>query len=831
MGSFLTDLRYAARMLWKARGTTIIAIASLAVGIGANVVVFSIVNSFLFRPRPVTAPDELVEIYTGDRATPYQSTSYPSYLDLREANEVFTGLAAYGISQFRVGAANEVQAVWGETVSGNYFDVLGVRPQSGRTFLPEEDSVPSRNAVAVIGHALWQRLFDGRADVLGSTITINSHPFTIVGIAPPRFAGMMRGLSSEIWVPAMMLPAIDPQGQRNLTSRGNSWVIMVGRLEPGTTLEQAQARFAVLTQAMQAAHPEEWRRVWNGVMRERIASVLPERATRVHPGMGTAAYALAALLFVIVNLVLLIACMNLASMLFARAVTRRGEIAVRLALGAARGRIVRQLLTENLLLSLVAGAAGFALAVWVLRLLVALIPPLPEGIRVAVDLGLDWRVVAYTIAFTTVTGLLFGLAPALHSSRAALSTVLKDDSATVSGRHRTSRVRRALVVGQVAFSLLLLIGAGLVVRSLENLRPTRLGFATENVLVAPLSLDEATYGRTGGRRFYQDVSERVARLPGVTAVTLAEGIPGGFLGRTRRGIEIEGYVARPNESREVDAAIVGPRYFTNMKVPVVQGRDFAESDREGSPCAAIVNEPFVRRYLGATASPLGRRLTRGQVSCEIVGVVRDDGWQSLETEVRPFFALALQQWDNDAMTLLVNTVGDPRDLVAAVRQTIRDVDASVPVTDVQTLADSFSGALYPFRLLAAIMAACGVTALLLATIGIYGIVSYSVEQRRREVGIRMALGAVQGDILRLVVGQGMVLVAYGLGTGLLLSFALTRVLTSLPLNTELLFGVSAIDSATFAGVTAILGLVALVACCVPALRAARLDPMVALRTS
>ena len=836
--TLLNDLRYGAKMLWKSKGVTIVAVLSLAIGIGANSAIFSLVNSILLRPRPVSHPEKIVEIYVSDgEEQPYQSTSYQSYLDLRDHNDVLSGLAAYGIRQFNFGDANEVEQIWGEAVSGNYFDVLGVAAQKGRTFSADEDVVPRRNPVAVISHSLWQRRFNSDPDLVGKTVMLNDQSLTVIGIAPPQYTGMIRGLASELWIPLAMMPAVDEGGDRVLTSRGNRWVILVGRLKPETTLAQARARFDLLTRDMQAAHPEEWMlKSESGRVRVSAITVLPESETRIHPGAQSAAYAVFGLVFVIVNLVLLIACINLASMLLARAVTRRREMAVRLAIGASRFRIVRQLLTESVLLSIMAGAAGILLAVWFLNLIVAAMPALPEGIRVALDLHLDWRVVVYTIAFSTITGILFGLAPALHSSKADVSTVLKDDSSLFTGFYRRSRARMALIVVQVAFSLLLLVGAGLVLRSLEKLRPTRLGFSTESMVVGVVRLDQTKYDRLKTQEFYRQLSERIASLPGVQSASLVDNMPVTFMGRSRTSIEIEGYQPGANEDMQIDAVVAGPHYFTNMRVPFVQGRDFEERDRAGAPCVAVVNEAFGERYFRGTNS-LGKHLFKHggvrnapKVPCEIVGVIRDDAWQSLEKQVHPFYALALQQSERKQFTLVVSSAGsDPASLIGAVRNTIRELDPKIPVADVQTLGDYFSLGLYPFRMLAVVMGGCGVMALLIATLGIYGIISYSVAQRTRELGIRMALGALQRDILRLVIGQGMMLVIVGLGLGLLLSFALTRVLTSSLFELELPLPVSATDPLTFAGVTILLALVALLACFIPARRATQVDPIDALR--
>ena len=832
----LNDLRYGAKMLWKSKGVTIVAVVSLAIGIGANSAIFSLVNSMLLRPRAVSQPEQLVEVFVGEGENPYQATSYPSYLELRDRNEVFTGLAAYGIEQLKLGGEN-VQQIWGEVVSGNYFDVLGVAAQKGRTFSAEEDLVPGRNPVVVISHGLWQRRFNSDPEIVGKTITINAQQLTVIGIAPPSYTGMIRGFAMEVWIPAMTMPLLSPLGEHTV-SRGNRGLRMVGRLKPGTTIDQARARFDLLTHEMRAAHPEEWmsKHDSTGKVRESFITVLSESETRVPPDMQSVAWGIFALLFVIINLVLLIACINLASMLLARAVTRRKEIAVRLALGASRARIVRQLLTESVLLSVIAGAAGILLAVWLLNLMVASLPALPEGFRVAIDLRLDWRVVLYTFAFSTITGILFGLAPALNSSKADVSTVLKNDSSLFTGLYRKSRARMALVVVQVAFSLLLLITAGLVLRSLEKVRPTRLGFSSDNMLVAPITLDESKYDRVKSQEFFRQLSERVASLPGVQSASLVSYVPGGLTGFARRTTAVEGYQPRAGEKMDVNSFFAGPRYFTNMKVPFSQGRDFDERDREGAPCVAIINEAFIKRYFAGTAAPLGKHLTKYEsgpgalqkTPCQIVGVIRDNEWHSFSKEVPPFYALALQQSNEERATLMASTSGDPQSLVPAVRNIIRELDRNVPV-DAQTLGDYFSVFLYPFRISAVVMGGCGLMALLLAILGIYGLVSYSVAQRTREVGIRMALGALQKDILRLVIGQGMILVIIGLAVGFLLSLVLMRLLTSSLVELELPLPISTTDPLTFASVTMLLALVALVACYIPARRATKVDPIEALR--
>jgi predicted permease len=830
------DLRFGARMLIKCKGVTIIGVISLAAGIGVNTVIFSIVNAILLRPRPVAQPDQLVELYTGDHMRTYGKTSYPCYLDLRERNEVFTGLAAYSLRRFKVGGAEQVGEVWGEIVSGNYFDVLGVRPLMGRAFLPEEDRTPGAHPVAVISHSLSRSRFNADPEVIGKTITLNNVAFTIIGIAPPEYTGMTRGLACDVWAPAMMAPQLDPEvGLTLLTHSGNTWVTPVGRLKPGVTLEQTRASIDLLTRELREAHPEDWRQQKGstGETYELSVTVLPESETRIHPEARAPFYALTAALMTIVNLVLLVACMNLANLLLARAVTRRKEIAVRLAMGASRFRLMRQLLTESVLLALIAGAAGMGLALWLINLLTAVLPSLREGIRVALDVRPDWHVLLYTLALSTLTGILFGLAPALQASKADVVKALKDESGLFAGGYSRSRLRNGLVVAQLSLSLLLLIGAGLALRSMEKLRPTRMGFESENVLIAGITLDESQYDRPRSQEFYRRLSERIAALPGVQAVSSGSDMPG-LPGDSIASIGIEGYQARPNEDMAIDSDIVGPRYFTAMKYPVVEGRDFDERDREGAPCAAIVNEAFARRYFAPDGRALGRHLIKNGSQqpnqlCEIVGVVRDNKRQALTEEPRPFFAFPLTQSDATWFNMLVFATGDPGSLTPAVRRAIQSLDPNIYVTGVKTLREHFNTMLIPFRVCGLLIGACGAMAMALAAIGVYGVVSYSATQRTREIGIRVAMGAMEKDILKLVVGQGMGLALYGLGAGLALSLAIARLLKSSPVGRELLFGMSATDALTFVGVTTLLAGVALAACYLPARRATKVDLMVALR--
>jgi predicted permease len=831
------DARYGLRSLRRSPAFAAIAVVSLAMGIGANAAIFSIVNSLLLRPRPVAHPDELVELYVGDPNHPYETCSYPSYTELRDVNGVFTGLAAYSLRQFTLTDERHAEQVWGEAVSGNYFDVLGLSTANGRMLLPDDDRQFDGTPGAVISDGLWRRRYNADPNLIGRTIAINGHQLTVVGIVAPPYTGMLRGLASEVWVPLNVMPVVEPSRSRILT-RDSRWLMLVGRLKSDATIDSARARFSLLSREMQQRHPEEWRwlRPETGTVRELFVSVLRERDTRVHPSVRDAAYAVVALLVALVNLVLLVACMNLASMLLVQAAARRKEIAVRLALGASRGRLVRQLIIESVQLAMVAGVIGIGLTVWLLGALVAFMPSFPEGVRLALDLRMDWRVLAYTIVFSTITGVLFGLAPALRSSRSDLATTLNNDVSAIAGGHRQSRTRRVLVVSQVSLSVLLLVAAGLLFRSLENIRPTRLGFGSDHFLLAPLSLDPTRYDRRSSHDFYRQLAERMSTLPGVRASSFVQDVPGGFMSRTRRSTEIEGYSAAPNESLEIDSGIVGPHYFTNMNVPVIRGRDFTEADRDGAPCVAIVNEAFAGRYLGTTSAALGKHVaafdtekTPSKQMCAVVGVVRDERWQSLEKDVHPFFALPLYQSGKRRISLLVHTHADPAGYTDLVRRTIQQLDPTVPVQDITTLREYFDATTYPFRLLGIVTSACGFMALFLATVGVYGLVSYAAAQRTREIGIRMALGAMRRDVLTMVMRHGMMLVVCGVSLGLFLSLVLTRLLTSAVFGTDLLFGVSPTDAATFIGVAVLLSAVAILACYVPAWRAARLDPLDALR--
>jgi predicted permease len=832
--TLMQDLRYGARMLVKNPGFTAIAVLTLALGIGANTVVFSIINAVLFRPRPVAEPERLVELYSSDARNPYGGAGYQDYLSFRDQGEVFSGLAAYRPKRFKLGGEDGVEPVIGEMVSGNYFDVLGVKAFSGRTFLPEEDRTPGSHPVVVISHHLWRWRFGADPALIGKPIKINNQALTVIGIAPPEYTGMIRGLAAEVWVPVMMIPRLGPADDMSpLNNRGDNWLFIVGRLKPEATLEGARARFDLISAQLRGAYPEFWRQIGaTGATLEKSVTILPESETRIPPGEGAAAYAFIAVVLTIINMVMLIACLNLANLLLARATARGKEMAVRLALGASRWRIVRQLLTESVALTALAAAAGVLLAMWLMDALAASLPAF-QGIRFAIDLRLDWRVLLYTSAFSFLVGLLFGLAPALQASRPDVIANLKDGANVFAGARRQSRLRNGLIVAQVALSAVLLVGAGLVMRSAQNLNPINQGYDSLNLVVAPIRLEERLYDSARSQDFYRRLAERTRALPGVREVVFVARLPAPGLDRGRSPVGIEGYQPSPGEDMALETNTIGPGYLTAMNIPITTGRDFDERDREDAPCVAVVNEALARRYF-AGGRALGKHLIkragqRPDQLCEIVGVVRDDKFQSLRTEPLPWYAFALSQSRSTSATMLVHTEGPPENLVPTVRREIQALDQTILVSSVLTLNDSFRPLLYFYRLFGLLVGGCGLFAIILAVVGIYGMVAYAVSRRTREIGIRMALGADKHKILRLVIRQGMILVVYGLSAGLLLALALTQILTNSIFEIPILIGVNATDPLTFGSTALLLIVVALLACYLPARRATKVDPMVALR--
>jgi predicted permease len=814
MGSFIQDLRYGARMLMKQPGVTLIAMLTLALGIGMNTAIFSLINTVLLRPMAVAQPERLARIYLRGS----QGTSFPNYRDLAAGNQVFSELAGHAVMRLNLGQGEAMTKVGGELVTGNYFAALGVRPMIGRTFGTETDGAAGAHPVAVVSHGFWRRKFNADPALVGQSITLNGQKFTVIGIMPEGFRGTWPlAVAPEVWVPVTMQPSLFP-GANRLEDRAWVWFDVFGRLKPDVSLAQAQA--AVVSQARRLAesYPEQNR----GLERTEL---LPIDAIRGASFMQ-AISVFAGLLGVSVGLVLLIACANVANLLLARAASRRQEVAIRLAMGATRWRLLRQLLTESLLLALGGGVAGCLLAIWLMGLARSFRPPAEVPVPLEFNPTLDARTLGFTLLVTLLAGVLFGLAPAWQASKSALVPLLKEGQGAIGGRVARFSLRNILVIGQVAVSMVLLICAGLFLRSLGRAQIIDPGFETERMLTVQLDLEPGGYNEARGRAFYLQLLDQVERTPGVQSVTLAEIIPLTLSSATAR-VAVEGHESPDGNYHEIDGNSVGPRYFETMGIPIVAGREFDRRDTEGAPPVIIVNETMARRFW-PNENALGRRLRFLTMNnnfspyLEVVGIVKDSKYRTLGEEPQSFsYAPALQNYRQQT-TLHVRTLGEPGRLRSAVRESALSLDKSLLV-EVKVMRENLALALLPARIAVSLLGALGLLGLSLAVVGIYGVISYAVSQRTSEIGLRMALGAQPGAILRLVIGHGMKLTLLGLGLGAAAALALTRFLISL------LVGVSPTDPLTFVTLAVVVSLVALLACYIPARRATRVDPVVALR--
>ncbi len=825
MNTLWQDVRYGLKLLAKKPGFTLAAVLSLSLGIGANAAIFTLVNAVLFRTAPIADPDRQMYIYTGTRDSLWSSSSYPNYVDLRDRNEVFEGMAAFSEISVSLSRDESADLVRGMIVSGNFFDVLGVRAAHGRVLSPADDHTPNGHPVAVITHNLWQRRFAADPNIIGQEMQLNGQAFTITGITPEGFKGTDILESYEVYVPMMMQAMMRPpragfssgMDADLLGRRGSGWLRVVGKLKPGVSMEQAQANLSILAAQLEQAYPD--------INRGRVVSLFP--LTKLAPRAYTPVVNAATLLLAVVGMVLLIACANLANLMLARATARRKEIAVRLALGASRWRLIRQLLTESLLLAFIGGAAGLLLAWWTLDVLYTSVPR--DGIfSFTLDYRIDLRVLAFTFGISLLTGIAFGLAPALQASKPNLLPVLKDEAYALGGGLRRFNLRSSLVVAQMALSLVLLIGAGLFLLSLRNAQNIDPGFDADKVLTASLNISLLRYNKAQGRAFYREVTERIAALPGVEAVSLARIVPVSGSGRIE-GFWLEGQTSDPTDPQRarqgVSSNVVGLDYFRTMGIALQKGRDFQAQDEEGSVPVVIVNEAFANRYF-AGEEVLGKRISidgeRGPWR-EIVGLVRDSKYRQLSEDPTPFMYRPLAQNHETGMALHVRTTGDPMSLAAGVRHEIQEVEKNLPVTDLQRLSDLLSSALFPARMGAWMLVGFGLLALVLAAVGLYGVMAYTVAQRTHEIGVRMALGATRKDVVKLIVGHGMRLTLIGVGVGLGAAYGLTRLLQSF------LFDVSSSNGLTFFAITVLLCAVAGLASYLPARRAMKVDPMVALR--
>jgi len=816
MESLIRDIRHGVRQLRSAPGITAVAVLCIALGVGANTAIFSLVNAILLRPiAGVTDPGELVEVGRNQPpSTEMDTFSYPSFRELDQAADGIVDLAGWTFSSIALSGENEPEVILGMSVTAEYFTVLGLEPARGRFFTAEETPIPGSPALAVISHGLWMRRFGGDPTILGRTLRINGEPAAVIGVAPPGFSGHLAVLSVDAWVPLGMTGA-------GLTSRDTlaDWrshmLLAIGRLAPGVSVPAARAALGSAYERIAAEHAE---------VREESVGV--EALGTIPTALRGGITLFMAVLMMVAGLVLLIACVNVAGVLLARSMTRLKETAVRQALGAGRGRLIRQHLTESLLLFVLGGAAGLLLAAWLASLLAAFDPPTPPPFNLTFDLSLDGRVLFFTLLVTLMTGLLFGLGPALRASRPDLVTALKDEVG--GGTVRRSRARGFLVAGQMALTLVLLLCAGLLLRALNEAQAVDMGFSPDGVVSMTVSLDLHGYEESSGQEFYRVIRERLDALGEVEVAALARLMPLGIPARVGfGGVNVEDFDPPPHgDSWDADVNVVSPGYFETLKIPIVMGRDFDTSDVDGAGRVAIINETMARKFW-AGRNPVGRQFFMGTLddgdSYEIVGVARDSKYVTLSEATPLFTYLPLGQQYMPEMNLLVRGRGDALPQLTALRAALLDLDPDLPFLEAVPLRRYVEITFLPQRLAGTVAAVIGLAGLLLAAVGIYGVASYAVGQRVHEIAVRRALGAQRADLLRMVVRQGLFAPIAGMAIGLGLSLVATRLLASL------LYGLSPLDPFTYSAVLLLLVVVVLLANLLPARAATSVSPTEVLR--
>jgi predicted permease len=825
VSTLFSDLRYSIRSLLKNPGLTVAAILSLGLGIGANTTIFTWVQSVLFRPIPMASdPGQIRIAVLENREGQTRAWSYPNYQDFRD-RATLVDVVAQDDQTFSFAVDDTAERTFGGLVSGNFFQVMGQQAAAGRLFSAQDDVTPGGHPVAVISHAYWQRRFKGDPAVVGRQVTINNTPMTIVGVAPEGFIGTFLGVASSVWVPMAMQREM--MGGERFSQRGNGWMQSVVRLKPGVSQEQAQAEASSIMAQLEREHPQ-----FNEGRRLRIV-----QTWEAPFGAATVLAPVLAVLSILVMLVLVIACANVANLLLSKAVGRRREVAVRLSLGASRARLVRQLLTESLLLSLVAGGFGVVMAYWSMDVIMAFAPP----IDMPLDLGIRMEVstLVFALAVSGVTGVLFGLAPALQASSPQTINALKEESRSGSGGRTTGRLRSGLVIAQVAVCLILLVGAALFLRSFIAAQSLSPGFDAHRLVTASMDMFPSGYTGERYRDFQRRVLASVQALPGVESAAFGSRVPLGFGGNNSTTVSIDGYTPRADEEVVITYTTVSAGYFRTMGIPIRAGREYADTDTPTSPRTLVINETMARRYW-PDGNAVGKIVRFGPNAHEVVGIVADAKHSSINELPRAQLFIPMARSEVSTLRLFVRADGDPAahattqsprrgdpgPLVADIRNAIRGLDPNLPVYDARTLNEHMQGAIFAQRMAADLLGAMGVLALLLAAIGLYGVMAYAVSQRTQEMGIRLALGASPASLLSMVVGQGMKLTSVGLVIGLAIALG---AFGSIGAVRTLLPGISPLDPITFIAVPVLLAAIAFVATFIPAKRAGRVDPVIALR--
>jgi predicted permease len=808
----LNDLRYAFRQLLKTPGFSVVALATLALGIGVNSALFNVVNSVLFRPPGYSDPATLVDVYETSPGFRYATTSYPNYLDVRDQNRSFSGVALYQLQSLGFSRGEGTKSVWAEVVSGNYFDVLGVPSWLGRTFDARQDDVVGAPPVVVVSHPFWERELGADPGAVGAAVRLNGAPFQVIGVAPPEFRGMIRGLVAQVWIPAASSARVFP-GTSFLVERSNHNSFMRARLKPGVTVAQAAADLATIARRLGETYPA------SNAGRELIA--VPTSSVTLNPSIDGQVTGASLGLLAVPAMVLLIACANLATLFLTRTTARRRELAVRSALGAGRGRVVRELMAESLLLAGAGGLLGLVVCLWLSGLLVSFQPPIP--IPLTLDVQVDWRVVTFTAVVTIATGVLFGLAPALRASRTDLTHDLREGARGSASR---SRLRAVLVAAQLAVSVVLLVGSGLLIRGLGGAARIELGFDPLGAATLLFDPGQQGYDDAKALQLVETLLGRVRSLPGVVAASYTSRPPLN-LNVSSNEIVAEGNDPGPGKYPEIQRATVGPDYLAAIGGRLAAGREFTDRDRADQPPVVMVNEAATK-LLWPQGSALGKRLathsSRGAGPWrEVVGIVADIKVVTIGERPTPQIFYPLYQQFESQVNLIARTTGDPAATGAALRQALRELDPALPIIASGVLVDQVSTALFPVRFAAILLVVLGLAGLVIAAIGLYGMIAQGVAARTRELGIRLALGAEPAVIRGLVLRDGLRLTAFGLGIGVVLAALTSRVLEAW------LYGVSALDPLAFSVAPAVLLMVAAVASLVPARRATRVDPVEALR--